>query len=76
MGTLLTSGLLALIAAQAEDADLTRSISPEVIAALKASPVMSMSASREIGGLESSIADIADELSALAAACSSTAWCM
>ncbi len=68
--------LLAAIAAQAGEADATRSVAPDVLAALKANPVMGMSASREIGGLESSIVNIGRELEAVAAACGSTAWCL
>ena len=59
MGDVLTAEILPLIAAQASEADRTRVISPSVIAELKRSPVMAMSASREIGGLESSISAIA-----------------
>ena len=68
--------LLPLIAAQAASADETRSVSPAVIAALKANPVMRMSASRNLGGLESDMTAIAAELEAVAAACGSTAWCL
>lgn len=76
MGDLLCADLLPMIAAQAGEADRTRSVSDEVIAALKASPLMALSASREIGGSEASVATIADELAAVAAACGSTAWCL
>jgi 3-hydroxy-9,10-secoandrosta-1,3,5(10)-triene-9,17-dione monooxygenase len=68
--------LLSAIAKQAANADATRSVAPEVIAALKANPVMRMSASREIGGLESSVVAIGRELEAVAAACGSTGWCL
>ncbi len=68
--------LLEAIAAQASDADATRSVSPEVIAKIKASDVMRFSASTELGGLEASVFDIARELEATAGACSSTAWCL
>jgi 3-hydroxy-9,10-secoandrosta-1,3,5(10)-triene-9,17-dione monooxygenase len=68
--------LLSAIAAQAPAADATRSVAPEVIAALKANPVMRMSASREIGGLEASVVEIGRELEAVAAACGSTGWCL
>lgn len=68
--------LLPMIAAQAESADQTRSISTEVIAAIKASDLMRMSASTEIGGLGSSTCAIGQELQAVASACSSTAWCL
>jgi alkylation response protein AidB-like acyl-CoA dehydrogenase len=70
------SPLLPLIAAQAAEADASRSVAAGVIAAIKANPVMAMSASRELGGLESSVTEIGDELAAVAAACGSTAWCL
>lgn len=73
---LLVAPLLEAIAAQAAQADATRSVAPEVIAAIKANDVMRMSASREIGGLESGVAAIGRELEAVAAACGSTAWCL
>jgi 3-hydroxy-9,10-secoandrosta-1,3,5(10)-triene-9,17-dione monooxygenase len=75
-GPRLSGPLLSLIAAQAVDADRTRSVSDEVIRAIKASDLMRMAASGELGGLNSSIADIAEELSAVAAACGSTGWCL
>ena len=68
--------LLPAIAAQARAADETRSVSPAVISALKASDVMRMSAAPEIGGLGSSLVEIGLELEAAAAACASTAWCL
>jgi alkylation response protein AidB-like acyl-CoA dehydrogenase len=68
--------LLPLIAAQAAEADATRSVSPAVIAALKSNDVMRMSAARDLGGLESSVTAMGRELEAVAAACSSTAWCL
>jgi 4-hydroxyphenylacetate 3-monooxygenase len=68
--------LLPMIAAQAETADQTRSIDADVIAAIKASDLMRMSASAELGGLGSTTSAIGDELLAIAAACSSTAWCL
>ncbi len=68
--------LLPAIAAQAAQADSTRSVAPEVIAALKANDVMRLSASREIGGLEAGAAAIGRELEAVAAACGSTGWCL
>ena len=73
---LVCAELLDLIAAQAANADRTRSIHPEVIRRIKASPLMSMAASSELGGANASIATIAAELEAVAAACSSTAWCL
>jgi alkylation response protein AidB-like acyl-CoA dehydrogenase len=68
--------LLSQIAAQAANADRTRSVAPAVIAALKANPVMRLSAAREIGGLEDTVVNIGRELEAVAAACGSTAWCL
>ena len=73
---LFVAPLLPLIAGQAVSADASRSVAQEVIAALKQNPVMAMSASREIGGLESSTLSIGKELAAVAAACGSTAWCL
>lgn len=66
--------LLEAIAAQAAEADSTRSVSPELIAAIKTNPIMTFSASRNIGGLEASTERIGYELEAVAAACGSTAW--
>lgn len=65
-----------MIAEQAAEADRTRTVSPEVIGALKASPILAMSATPELGGLGSGVGEIADELEAIAAACGSTAWCL
>src|ERR1700691_5536724 len=74
--SLLVAPLLPLIAAQAAEADATRSVAPTVIAALKSNDVMRMSAVRALGGLESSISAIGRELEAVAAACGSTGWCL
>jgi len=68
--------LLDAIAAQAERADTTRQIDPGLIAALKASDVMKLSATINIGGLEASILQIGRELEAMSANCASTAWTM
>ena len=68
--------LLPAIAAQAAEADRTRSVSAEVIAQIKASDVMRLSATRELGGLEASVFDMGRELEAAAGACGSTAWCL
>ena len=65
-----------LVAAQADEADRTRTVSPAVIAAIKASGLLALSASAEIGGTAASIGDMAAELAILAAACASTAWCV
>jgi alkylation response protein AidB-like acyl-CoA dehydrogenase len=76
VGELLCVDLLALIAAQAETADRTRSVAPEVIAAIKASPLMALAASPELGGGDASVGEIGRELAAIAAVCGSTAWCL
>ena len=73
---LLVAPLLPLIAAQAAEADATRSVASAVIAALKSNDVMRMSAVSALGGLESSITAIGRELEAVAAACGSTGWCL
>ena len=64
------------MAAQAADADRTRSVAPEVITAIKGSGVLALSATAEIGGAEASISAMAAELELLAGACASTAWCV
>jgi len=76
MGELLCADLVPLIAAHATEADRTRTVAPEVIAAIKSSPLMVMAAAPELGGLGSSIGAIARELEVVAAACGSTAWCL
>ena len=73
---LLIEPLLPAIAAQAAEADASRSVSAEVIALIKANPVMGMTASPELGGLNSTVTAVARELAAVAACCSSTAWCL
>jgi alkylation response protein AidB-like acyl-CoA dehydrogenase len=73
---LLIARVLPAIAEQAPQADATRSVDPDVIAQIKRNDIMRMSASREIGGLEASVAAMGRELEAVAAACGSTAWCL
>ncbi|MCP5180614.1 MAG: hypothetical protein H6994_12070 [Pseudomonadales bacterium] len=68
--------LLPMVAAQAEAADASRSVSAEVVAAIKRSELMRLSASRNLGGLAARVQDIAVELEHLAGACGSTAWCL
>jgi 4-hydroxyphenylacetate 3-monooxygenase len=68
--------LLPLIAAQAGEADRTRSVSPQVIAEIKKTDLMRLSAAVELGGLAVSMQSIGAELEATAAACTSTAWCL
>ncbi len=66
--------LLDAIAAQARQADSSRSVDPQLIAALKASDVLRLAASENLGGLEASILQIGRELEAVSARCTSTAW--
>jgi len=68
--------LLDDIAAQAAEADRTKSVSSDIIGAIKANDVMRLSASPELGGLNAGVAAIGRELEMLAPACSSTAWCL
>ena len=68
--------LLGDIAAQASQADRTRSISAGVITAIKNNDIMRISATHQISGLEESIVAIANELRAIAPRCGSTAWCL
>lgn len=68
--------LLGAIGDQAAEADRTRSVAPGVIAALKASDVVKLSASAGIGGVEAPVLQIGRELEAIAGACTSTAWVM
>ena len=76
MAAWLNRGVLEVIAAQAPEADRSRSVSPEVIAGLRASPVMGMTAARSLGGSDASAVEVAGVLSDVVAACSSTAWCL
>ena len=68
--------ILSDIAGQAEAADRSRTVDPEIIAAIKRSDVMRLSASASLGGLGAPVTEIARELGAVASACSSTAWCL
>jgi alkylation response protein AidB-like acyl-CoA dehydrogenase len=68
--------LLEPIAGQAEQADRTRTVSADVIAAIKASDLLALSATKELGGLEATVGEIGAELEAVAGACASTAWCL
>lgn len=72
----LNDGVVDVIAKQAPEADLSRSVSAQAIAGLRASPVMGMTAARELGGSDCSAVEVADVLSEVATACSSTAWCL
>lgn len=66
--------LLPAMAAQAVQADESRRLDPDLVAAIKASDVMRLSATADIGGVEASILQIGRELEAIAANCTSTAW--
>jgi alkylation response protein AidB-like acyl-CoA dehydrogenase len=68
--------LLGEIAAQAARADESRSVSSELIAAIKKNDIMRLSASPELSGLGESVVAIGDELRAIAPNCGSTAWCL
>jgi len=68
--------LLDDIARQAGSADRTRSISGDVIAAIKRNDIMRLSASPELGGLNESMVQIGNELREIAARCTSTGWCL
>jgi len=68
--------ILPLIAAQAAQADNTRSVDPAIIQAIKQTDLIRMSATRNIGGAEASIGAMARELEAVAGSCASTAWCL
>ncbi len=64
------------IEAQAETADRTRSVSSEVIEAIRGTDFMRMSATRNIGGVEETMLGMGRELEAVAARCPSLAWCL
>jgi alkylation response protein AidB-like acyl-CoA dehydrogenase len=68
--------LLEDIAAQAARADETRSVSAELIAAIKKNDIMRLSGSPELSGLDQSTVVIGNELRAIAPRCGSTAWCL
>ena len=68
--------LLEAIAGQAAEADRSRSVAPDVLAAIRASELLLLSSSKELGGQEATISQIAAELEAVAGACASTAWCL
>lgn len=71
---LLVDPFLTAIEAQAVQADATRQLDREMIAEVKASDVLRMAATREIGGVEASVLQIGQELEAVAARCPSTGW--
>lgn len=68
--------VLDALEAQAETADRTRSVAPDVVEAIRGSDFMRMSATRSIGGLECTMLHMGRELEAVAARCPSTAWCL
>ncbi len=70
------TGVLPVAAAHATEADRTRTVAAPVLDAIRASELLRLSASRELGGHEESVVQIAQELAALSAACASTAWCV
>src|SRR4051812_8647555 len=72
----LAAGLVDAVAAQAAEADQTRTVAPDVIRAIKASGLLALSATAELGGAGASITAMAAELELLAGACASTAWCV
>ena len=76
MTDLASTELLDVIRAQAAEADQTRSVANDVLQAIRASELMRLSASANIGGSAASIVRIGDELRQVAAACTSTAWCL
>ncbi len=66
--------LLKDIAMQALEADRTRSISANLIKAIKRNDIMRLTASPELSGLNETYVGIANELRAIAPLCTSTAW--
>jgi alkylation response protein AidB-like acyl-CoA dehydrogenase len=68
--------VLDALAAQAETADRSRSVAPDVLEAIRGSDFMRMSATASIGGVEASMLHMGRELEAVAARCPSTAWCL
>lgn len=71
---LLAAPLLPLIAQHATEADRSRSLHSDVVAAYKASDLVRLSASPNLGGLHASLFHTGRELEAVAPACGSTAW--
>ena len=69
---LLVQPTLDALEAQAANADSTRTVASNVIESLRGSDVMRMAATKELGGVESSILAMGRELEAVAARCPST----
>ena len=74
--SLTASPILGSIAAQAAEADQSRRVSADVIAAIKQNDIMRFTACESLGGLNQSCVRIAQELEAISANCASTAWCL
>jgi alkylation response protein AidB-like acyl-CoA dehydrogenase len=72
----LATAIVGVVAAQSSEADLTRTVSPDAVEAVKESGLLALSAAEELGGAAASVADVAAELEVLAPACASTAWCV
>ncbi|MFK7916359.1 MAG: acyl-CoA dehydrogenase family protein [Pseudomonadales bacterium] len=72
----LNDGVIDAIAEQATAADQSRTIAPAAIDGLRASPVMAMTAARDLGGRDACVVETAAVLREVVAACSSTAWCL
>lgn len=73
---LLVAPLLGDIAAQASAADQSRSVDARVLQRIRDNDVMRLTASAELGGLDGRCQQVGEELSAVAVACGSTAWCL
>jgi alkylation response protein AidB-like acyl-CoA dehydrogenase len=72
----LATTVVDVVAAQAREADRTRTVSRDAIEAVRRSGLLALSASEELGGAAASVAEIGAELALLAPACASTAWCV
>ena len=70
------SPLLDKMSAQAVTADESRSLSNELVSQIKRNDIMQLSASPELGGLNETMLNIANELRDVASRCTSTAWCL
>lgn len=68
--------LLGDIAAQAAEADSTRSLSADLVKKIRQNDFMRIGASPELSGLDETVVRIGNELRAAAAQCGSTAWCL
>ena len=70
------SPLLDKMSEQAVTADKSRSLSKELVSQIKRNDIMQLSASPELGGLNETTLNIANELRDVASRCTSTAWCL